>query len=67
MTRLVNTPKIDESYSLEYSAEYRILPKDYAHPILFSGLSSLVLSKAKINLVSKHIKLTFQRIQKLYS
>ena len=38
----------------------------YGTPVLFSGLSSLVLSKAEINLVEQHFKSIIQNLLKLH-
>ena len=38
----------------------------YALPVLFSGLSSLVLSKSELNTLSNHLKSTVQNLQRLH-
>ena len=38
----------------------------FGTPVLFSGLASLVLSKAEVDIVSSHVKKTAQNLLKLY-
>ena len=38
----------------------------YGSPVLLSGLSALVLSKAEINILTHHYKVSLERLQRLH-
>ena len=41
------------------------LQKVYRSPVLLSGVASLYLSGSEVSLIDKHLKITYQNIQKL--